>query len=82
MVRITRDVISKYATNPKTGICNINASQCRILGFEFNQLRPGWIDKLDGVYIPKDKYELFKKLHGVAGKNNQKRIIEQGSGLL
>lgn len=70
-VIVTLEFIEK-----NTGI-GINASQCKILGFEWSDLSKGWRDRVEGMVISNASAELFSRLKGSQGKKNQERIINQ-----
>lgn len=80
---VTREWIKKYTTNQNkkntkgvsTGIA-INASQAKILGLEWTDIKKGWIEKVDGFVISDASKHLFELLKGVRGKNNQRMVID------
>jgi len=73
-VTMTKELIYKYSLGEKTNA--INSSQCIILGFEFKELKRGWIHKVKGKVISSASFELFKRLKGIRGKKNQLRVID------
>lgn len=70
-VIVTKDFIEKH-----TGI-GINASQCKILGFEWKELTKGWRDRVENSVISNASAELFRRLKGAQGKKNQSKIIQE-----
>ena len=74
MFVITEEWIKKYTRNPSNGSVAINASQCKILGFEWSEMRKGWIQNSCGKVISNASKDLFERLHN-AGGTDQSSII-------
>jgi len=72
MKTVTKEWLLKYTSSEHTGI---NSSQCIILGFEFKDLRRGWVSRVEGMVLSNASAELFELLHGVAGKKKQSVVI-------
>ena len=75
-ITIDEEFIRKYAFSNK-GVSNINNSQCVILGYTFNTMPKGWVYK--EYKVSEKDAELFIKLSGIKGKNNQKQVIDRFS---
>jgi hypothetical protein len=74
---IDKEFILECTMNKKTGIKSINQSQCRILGFEFKDLKKGWTERFIGYELSDYNAKLFRYLKGVSGKANQEYLIKQ-----
>ncbi len=72
-VTMTRELIYEHSFGETTNA--INSSQCIILGFEFKDLKKGWLNRVENKVISDSSFELFKLLKGVVGRSNQMTVI-------
>ena len=75
-VIIDTDFIREHTSNLEKSCFAINGSQCKLIGLDFQSLKKGWLKNFKSIEVSNARAELFKLLHGVNGKKNQMKIIE------